>query len=141
MNVLFKLLKLLVPQLERFISLGGRRVLDFGWRTGEVSVAARSPGAYAVGVAPTFTSVRAAAVRAGLHGLAECANFIHLPDASYQFNVNHIVMAVQHFFTNGTLRPAALGLLPHPTPCPAPSPAILKAPDGPSYELRWAYAA
>ncbi len=82
LNVEFKHLRLLVPQLERFISLRGRQVLDFGCGTGGVSVAVGSRGACVVGVEPTLANVRAATVRAGLHGLDERASFIHLPDTA-----------------------------------------------------------
>ncbi|MFH1036309.1 MAG: class I SAM-dependent methyltransferase [Pseudomonadota bacterium] len=82
LHVEFKHLKLLVPQVERFSSLAGKRVLDFGCGTGGVSVALASRGAQVVGVEPTQANVAAAAVRAGLHGLQDRAQFIHLPDTA-----------------------------------------------------------
>jgi SAM-dependent methyltransferase len=82
LHVEFKHLKLLVPQLERFLSLEGRQVLDFGCGTGGVSVAVSSRGAQVVGVEPILANVRAAQVRAELHGLGQRARFIHLPDTA-----------------------------------------------------------
>lgn len=82
LNLEFKHLRLLVPQVERFVSLAGRRVLDFGCGTGGVSVAVCSRGAYVVGVEPIGDNLRAARVRARLHGLLERTAFLHLPDTA-----------------------------------------------------------
>jgi len=76
-----KHLRLLVPELERFVSLSGREVLDFGCGTGGVAVASR--GARVVGVEPTAASVEAATLRARLRGVEARTRFLHQPDTRH----------------------------------------------------------
>lgn len=74
--------KHLIPDIERFVDLSDKCILDFGCGTAGSSVALALRGARVVGVEPNFLSVKSANIRTEGHHLNHRVKVLHIENTS-----------------------------------------------------------